>query len=139
MREAAKRRKVTLLALIADCHASNSSSSALAGSDVAPTLTAQLETLGSEIYQMPLSVRAARRLLLALAAWDSLLEAMKHVPGANSSNLRALPIRVGPQASRHLTNVAAWPRTAPSRSTSCHTTPSLIQNRRPDLAMRKPE
>ena len=40
--------------------------------------------------------------------------------------------------SRQWAKVAAWPRTAPSRSMSCQTTPSSIRKRRPDLAMRNP-
>ena len=44
---------------------------------VYPTLTAQLESLGGEIYEVPLSVRATRGLLLALAGWEPLCEAMK--------------------------------------------------------------
>jgi hypothetical protein len=76
MADKPKRRKVTQLPLIADCQASMRSDPARDGPGVAPTLTAQLESLGGEIYQMPLSVRAARGMLLALAAWEPLCEAM---------------------------------------------------------------
>jgi hypothetical protein len=72
-----KRKKITQLPLIADCQASMRSNPALDGPGVAPTLTAQLESLGGDIYQMPLSVRAARGMLLALAAWEPLCEVMQ--------------------------------------------------------------
>lgn len=42
------------------------------------------------------------------------------------------------QASRHDENSAACPRATPCSSISCQITPSSIQNRRPDLAMRSP-
>ena len=71
------RENVTQLPLIADCHISKSSSSPLDRPGVAPTLTAELESLGGKVYRMPLSVRAARGLLLALAAWEPLSEVMK--------------------------------------------------------------
>ena len=77
MADKLKRKKVTQLPLIADCHISKSSNSPLDRPGVAPTLTAQLESLGGKVYQMPLSVRAARGLLLALAAWEQLSEVMK--------------------------------------------------------------
>jgi hypothetical protein len=77
MADKPKRRKVMQLPLIADCQASMRSDPVLDGSGVAPTLTAQLESLGGEIYQLPLSVRAARGMLLALAAWEPLCEAIK--------------------------------------------------------------
>ena len=54
------RENVTQLPLIADCHISKSSSSPLDRPGVAPTLTAELESLGGKVYRMPLSVRAAR-------------------------------------------------------------------------------
>jgi len=46
------------------------------GADVEPTLTAQLNTLGGDIYLVPLSVRAARDLLLALSNWKPLKDAL---------------------------------------------------------------
>jgi hypothetical protein len=70
------RENVTQLPLIADCHISKSSSR-LDRPGAAPTLTAELESLGGKVYRMPLSVRAARGLLLALAAWEPLSEVMK--------------------------------------------------------------
>jgi hypothetical protein len=72
-----KRKKVTQLPLIADCRISKNSNPALVAHYVFPTLTAQLESLGGEIYEVPLSVRASRGLLLALAGWETLSEAMK--------------------------------------------------------------
>jgi hypothetical protein len=72
-----KRKKVTQLPLIADCRILKSSDAALVAHPVFPTLTAQFESLGGEIYEVPLSVRATRGLLLALAGWDPLCEVMK--------------------------------------------------------------
>jgi hypothetical protein len=72
-----KRKKVTQLPLIADCRISKNSNPALVAHYVFPTLTAQLESLGGEIYEVPLSVRASWGLLLALAGWETLSEAMK--------------------------------------------------------------
>ena len=72
-----KRKRVTQLPLIADCRILKSSNAALVAHDVFPTLTAQFEQLGGEIYQVPLSVRATRGLLLALAEWEPLCEVMK--------------------------------------------------------------
>jgi hypothetical protein len=72
-----KRKKVTQLPLIADIRVSKSRNPALVAPYVFPTLTAQLESLGGEIYEVPLSVRATRGLLLALAEWEPLCEAMK--------------------------------------------------------------
>jgi hypothetical protein len=72
-----KRKKVTQLPLIADIRVSKSRNPALVAPYVFPTLTAQLESLGGEIYEVPLSVRATRGLLLALAGWEPLCEAMK--------------------------------------------------------------
>jgi hypothetical protein len=63
MADKPKRRKVTQLPLIADYQASMCSNPALDGPGEAPTL--------------PLSVQAARGMLLALAAWEPLCEAMK--------------------------------------------------------------
>ena len=77
MADKPKRKKVTQLPLIADCRISKSSNPALVAHDVFPTLTAQLESLGGEIYEVPLSVRATRGLLLALAGWEPLCEVMK--------------------------------------------------------------
>ena len=71
-----KRKKITQLPLIADCHIYRAAI-VLVGPGVVPTLTAQLKSLGGKIYEMPLSVRAARGLLLALAGWEPLCEAMK--------------------------------------------------------------
>jgi len=76
MANKAKRKKVTQLPLIADCRISKSSNPALVARHVFPTLTAQLESLGGEIYEVPLSVRAMRGLLLALAGWEPLYEVM---------------------------------------------------------------
>jgi hypothetical protein len=72
-----KRKKVTQLPLITDCRISKSSNPALVAHHVFPTLTAELESLGGEIYEVPLSVRATRGLLLALAGWEPLCELMK--------------------------------------------------------------
>ena len=77
MADKPKRKKVTQLPLIADCRISKNSNPALVAHYVFPTLTAQLESLGGEIYEVPLSVRASRGLLLALAGWETLSEAMK--------------------------------------------------------------
>ena len=74
MADKLKRKKVTQLPLIADCQVSTSNL-AFPAPEVFPTLTAQLESLGGEVVR--LSVRAARGLLLALAAWEPLCEAMK--------------------------------------------------------------
>jgi hypothetical protein len=68
-----KRENVTQLPLIADCRISKSSNRP----GVAPTLTAELESLGGKVYRMPLAVRAARGLLLAFAAWEPLSKVMK--------------------------------------------------------------
>jgi hypothetical protein len=75
--EKPKREKVTQLPLIVDCQASTSGNPALVAPDVFPILTARLVSLGGEVYQMPLSIRAASGLLLALAGWEPLCEAMK--------------------------------------------------------------
>ena len=55
-----KRKKVTQLPLIADCRISKEQQSCPLAHHVFPTLTAQLESSGDEIYEVPLSVRAPR-------------------------------------------------------------------------------
>jgi|GEM_PF-6701795 hypothetical protein len=72
----AKGPQVTQLPLIVESPSSAVSNPALEGADVEPTLTAQLNTLGGDIYLVPLSVRAARDLLLALSNWKPLKDAL---------------------------------------------------------------
>jgi hypothetical protein len=43
---------------------------------VTPTLTVRLESLGGDIYEVPLSISAAKELLLALAGWEPLCDSM---------------------------------------------------------------
>ena len=42
-----------------------------------PTIKVQLNTLGGQIYLVPLSVLAARNLLLALSNWRPAVEAVR--------------------------------------------------------------
>ena len=65
MAEKPKREKVTQLPLIVR-------NPALVAPDVFPILTARVVSLGGEVYQMPLTIRAARGLLLALAGWEAM-------------------------------------------------------------------
>lgn len=67
--------KVRPVPLVVDCQVSMRSNPDPVGPGVAPTLTAQLESLGGEIYcRCELD---PRRLLLVLAAWEPLCEAIK--------------------------------------------------------------
>jgi hypothetical protein len=49
----------------------------LLGGGVEPTIQVQLDTLGGQVYLMPLSVRAARDLLVTLTNWPPAVEAMQ--------------------------------------------------------------
>jgi hypothetical protein len=62
------------LPLIVNCPAS-SNTDLLGGSE--PTIQVQLNTLGGQIYLVPLSVLAARNLLLALSNWQPAVEAVQ--------------------------------------------------------------
>lgn len=77
MADKPKRKRITQLPLIADCRILKNRNAGVVAHGVFPTLIAQLESLGGEIYQVPLSVRATRGLLLALAEWEPLCEVMK--------------------------------------------------------------
>ena len=55
-------------------------SSDLLGGDSEPTIQIQLNTLGGQIYLMPLSVRAARGLLSALALWPPAADVVPRQP-----------------------------------------------------------
>jgi hypothetical protein len=63
------------LPLIVNCPAA-SNTDLLGGSDE-PTIQVQLNTLGGQIYLVPLSVLAARNLLLALSNWRPAVEAVQ--------------------------------------------------------------
>jgi hypothetical protein len=62
------------LPLIVNCPATSNTD--LIGGGGEPTIQVQLNTLGGQIYLMPLSVLAARNLLLALSNWRPAVEAV---------------------------------------------------------------
>jgi hypothetical protein len=62
------------LPLIVNCPATSNTD--LIGGGGEPTIQVQLNTLGGQIYLMPLSVLAARNLLLALSNWRPAVEAI---------------------------------------------------------------
>jgi hypothetical protein len=64
------------LPLIVRCPAASPSTD-LFGGGGEPTIQVQLDTLGGQIYLVPLSVLAARNLLLALSNWRPAVEAVQ--------------------------------------------------------------
>ena len=75
------------LPLVTPCAGAMPSSDLLGGGSE-PTIQIQLNTLGGQIYLMPLSVRAARGLLSALALWPPAADVAPRQPwnpqGGNS-------------------------------------------------------
>ncbi len=61
--------KPIILPLVSACPAALLDNPALTGGATPPTLTVQLDTLNGQIYQLPLSVLAARQLRLVLSSW----------------------------------------------------------------------
>lgn len=53
-----------------------STSNDLLGGGTEPTIQVQFDTLGGQVYLVPLSVRAARDVLVALTNWPPAVEAM---------------------------------------------------------------
>jgi hypothetical protein len=72
-----QRNEPILLPLVVRCPAADLTSDALGGG-VEPTIQVQLDTLGGQVYLMPMSVRAARDMLVALTNWPPAVEAMQH-------------------------------------------------------------
>jgi hypothetical protein len=62
------------LPLIVNCPATSNTD--LIGGGGEPTIQVQLNTLGGQIYLVPLSVLAARNLLFALSNWRPAIEAV---------------------------------------------------------------
>ena len=62
------------LPLIVNCPATSNTD--LIGGGGEPTIQVQLNTLGGQIYLVPLSVLAARSLLFALSNWRPAIEAV---------------------------------------------------------------
>lgn len=60
----------TFLPLVVSCPGSNTDNPALTGGATEPTLQVQMNTLGGQIYLVPLSVAAAINLLAMLASWQ---------------------------------------------------------------------
>jgi hypothetical protein len=67
------------LPLISQCRGAMPSSD-LTGEGVEPTITVQFNTLGGQIYLVPLSVPAARGLLAALALWPPAADVVPRQP-----------------------------------------------------------
>jgi hypothetical protein len=66
------------------------------GGGVEPTIQVQLHTLGGQVYLMPMSVRAARDMLVALTNWPPAIEAMqketpRDKPNRNEGPVSSLP------------------------------------------------
>jgi hypothetical protein len=65
-----------LLPLVVRCPAAGLHDDILGGG-VEPIIQLQLDTLGGQVYMVPLSVRAARDVLVALTNWPPAIEAMR--------------------------------------------------------------
>jgi hypothetical protein len=63
-------RKVTVLPLVTNVVAAFLDNPALHGGDAALTTTIQLETLGGEVYQLPLSANGMKGLMKVIGSLD---------------------------------------------------------------------
>jgi hypothetical protein len=59
----------TILPLVVRCPAASVQNPAQTGGATEPILTVQMDTLGGQIYLVPLSATAAKTLLVTLASW----------------------------------------------------------------------
>jgi hypothetical protein len=74
-----------LLPLVVRCPTADLMGDVL-GAGVEPTIQVQLDTLGGQVYLIPMSVRAARDMLVALTNWPPAIEAMQQeTPQTNRS------------------------------------------------------
>jgi hypothetical protein len=71
---APQEKSVSQLPLISDCHVVSAKNP---HSGETLVLTLHLRSLGGTVYQVPLSIRAAKAMLLALASWESRSDSMK--------------------------------------------------------------
>lgn len=70
------QKKVTTLPVITNAVAAFFDNPALHGADTPLTTTIQLETLGGEVYQLPLSANGLKALVKVLGSLDEAREAL---------------------------------------------------------------
>ena len=83
---APQEKSVSQLPLISDCHVVSAKNP---HSGETLVLTLHLRSLGGTVYQVPLSIRAAKAMLLALASWEVTLQFYETI-GCGTSPSQAL-------------------------------------------------